>query len=333
MAVNPRIIFLFTFITCVLSFFRADSARPKEIQTFQKPVYTIQTGSFQDHQRAENQFSFIERSLESTALQALRIEMIGGLYTVRLGRFASLAEAQQILRQHEPSLEGAMVMKAYFIDERIVRIHGSKEVVSDRKEELKGDQNYDDIPKVRNDLGLKLIGTTFVDKPGKSTSIIKDLVSGGQAVFREGDTFRGVLVKKILNRRVIIREGKVDTMMFMEGVRNPQILPSGSRGIQIEEKVIDALVPTYSAMMQKIEARNYYEGGRYGGIIIDNINPDSIFAKMGLENGDVITSVQGEPVVVIQDAQSLYNSLREGGEVTLKIKRGETSQELRFEIN
>ncbi|UCH80236.1 MAG: tetratricopeptide repeat protein [Nitrospiraceae bacterium] len=127
-----RIIYFLTIMVCMLSLgitsficarkASADSDQPKEKQVSQESVYTIQTGTFKDRQIAEKQFRFIERSLEGTALQALRIEMIGSLYAVRVGRFARHEEAEQFMREHELIPQGAMVMKAHFIDERILLI-------------------------------------------------------------------------------------------------------------------------------------------------------------------------------------------------------------------
>jgi tetratricopeptide (TPR) repeat protein len=112
----------------------ADSEQPKEKQVSPESIYTIQTGSFKDSQSAEKRFRIIEQSLEETALQALRIEMIGKFYAVRVGRFARRAEAEQFLREHELSLKGAMVMKAYFIDKRILLIHNGVTSKNDIKD-------------------------------------------------------------------------------------------------------------------------------------------------------------------------------------------------------
>jgi PDZ domain-containing secreted protein len=46
----------------------------------------------------------------------------------------------------------------------------------------------------------------------------------------------------------------------------------------------------------------------------------------------VIKSLNGQPIETTQQAVDFYNSLKEGGAITLEIKRGESTQELRFEI-
>jgi type II secretory pathway component PulC len=342
-AMKYKIMFFFTLIACLLSFgitsfisarnASADSELPKEKLASQESVYTIQTGSFKDNQRAEKQFRIIEQSLEGTALKSLRIEKIGRFYAVRVGRFASLTEAKQFLREHELSLEGAMVMKAYFIDERILLIYDKvEEDVPEGKAGKQRDRYLPDIPYALNDLGLKLVGTALMDEPGSSIAIIEDLASGDQEIYKKGDTLKGVLVKRILSRGVIIAEGKGNEILIMVGGKNTRTFQSESRRVQLGEKVVDATVPTYSAMMRGIRIRPYRQGGRPVGFAIYNIKSKSIFARGGLENCDVITAVNGKPIEVTQEPANLYKAFKQGGEVTIDIKRDDINQKLSFEI-
>jgi len=339
-----RGMFFFTFIACLLSFevtsfisvrkASAVSEQLKERQTSQESVYTIQSSSFKDSQRAERQFRLIERSLEETALQALRIEKIGRYYTVRLGRFASLTEAEQFWREHELSLEGAIVMKAYFIDDRILLIHdGVEKDELEKNAGIKRGRNLSDIPYASNDLGLKLIGTALMDEPGTSIAIIENLASGDQELYKKGDTLNGVLIKRILSRGVIIDEGKGDKILFLVGGTNTRTLQSKSQRIQRREKVVDTTVSTYSAMVRGIKIRPYQQYGSPVGFAIYNIKPKSVFARVGLENCDVITAVNEKPVEVTKEPTHFYQTLRKGGEGTIDIKRDDINQKLSFKIN
>lgn len=341
--IKYRIIFFFTIIACLFSFgvaccysapkASADSGEPKVEQLSQESVYTIQTSSFKDSQRAEKQFRIFEQSLEGMALQALRIEKIGRFYAVRVGRFASLPEAKKFLSEHERSLEGAMVMKAYFIDERILLIHkGKDEDAHDRKEGIQRDRYLPDIPYATNDLGLKLVGTALVDESGSSIAIIEDLASGAQDIYKQGDTLKGFLVKKILSRGVIIDEGKGDEILIMVGGTDTRALKSETQRVKPGEKVVDATVPENTAMMRGIGVRPYRQWGRPVGFAIYNIKPKSIFSRVGLENCDVITAVNGKPIEVTREPDNFYQAFRQGGEVTLDIKRDDINQKLSFEI-
>nr|NIS79721.1 PDZ domain-containing protein [Anaerolineales bacterium] len=87
-----------------------------------------------------------------------------------------------------------------------------------------------------------------------------------------------------------------------------------------------------SQFMQQVRIRPYFQEGQPGGFLIYRLDPDSVFAEMGLQNGDVITAVNGEPVTTAQEASDFYDALEEGGEVVLEVKRGEETQEIRVEI-
>jgi len=245
-----RIMSFFTLIACLLSFgvtsfisaqkASADLKQPKENQAFQETVYTIQTSSFKDSQRAEKQFRIIEQLLEGTTFQALRIEKISRFYAVRVGRFANQAEAEQFLGEHELSLEGSMVMKAYFIDERIILIHdGVEEYVHEGKARIQRDRYLPDLPHARNDLGLQLVGVALVDEPGSSIAVIENLASGDQVIYKQGDTLNGILVKRILSRAVIIDEGKGDEILILVRRTNTRTLQSETQRVQLEKKVVD----------------------------------------------------------------------------------------------
>ena len=250
-AMTYRVMVFFTIIASLLFFgvtgfisarkASAHSEKPKEKQISQESVYTIQTGSFKDSQRAEMQFRIIKQSLEGTALQALRIEKIGRFYAVRIGRFAIPADAEQFLRKHEPSLEGSLVMKAYFIDERILLIDdGVEEFVLVSKARIQRDRYLPDLPYARNDLGLRLVGTALVDEPENNIAIIENLASGDQEIYKTGDTLKGVLIKRILSRGVIIDEGRGDEILIMVRGTNTGTLQSESQSVQLGKEMVDA---------------------------------------------------------------------------------------------
>ncbi len=74
------------------------------------------------------------------------------------------------------------------------------------------------------------------------------------------------------------------------------------------------------------------EGKQPAGFLVSNIKPGSLFSKLGLRNGDVIKGINGETISSPDQAIELYESLMEGGEVDVEIKRGRRSQNLRYEI-
>ena len=319
----------------------AEAIPQKNHQASQESVYTIQVGSFKDAQRANQQLGIIEQALKGAAYQRLRVEKIGTLYTVRIGKFTSLAEAEQFLRSHKAGLQGAMVMKAYLIDKRILLTRDSAGPdVPEQMAEAPEDLNLLDIPRAADDPGFKLIGTVLADEPRSSMAIIEDPSSGRHDIYKEGDMVHDVVIKRILSRKVVIDQGKGNEMLMMEGgtmagtltTESSESLKKESPVIQIDKKVFKTTVLTYRHMTRLMQLTPYLQDGRVGGLQIYNIRPGSIFSGKGLEKGDVITSVKGTPIVNAKQGAYLFQALRQGGEVCIGIMRDESNKKLCFEV-
>jgi hypothetical protein len=85
--------------------------------------YTIQAGSFLTINRAWAQFDFITDLSQAKDDANLRIEKIGDLYTVRIGKFENYETAQKFHQEIKPRLSETVILKAYIKNERIMRVH------------------------------------------------------------------------------------------------------------------------------------------------------------------------------------------------------------------
>ena len=68
------------------------------------------------------------------------------------------------------------------------------------------------------------------------------------------------------------------------------------------------------------------------GLAVSNIKGGSIFAKMGLRNGDIVQGVDNRPITGTEDIVSLYEALRSASNVTLDIIRNGKKMSLPFKI-
>lgn len=107
-------------IYLILAFFL--SSPPQNSHALQT-VYTIQAASFNTAAAAEKQFDSIVRGLNENELDGLRIEKIGKFYSVRLGIFQDQTAAGKFIKAVELQLSGAIILKAYVKDERIIRLY------------------------------------------------------------------------------------------------------------------------------------------------------------------------------------------------------------------
>lgn len=63
------------------------------------------------------------------------------------------------------------------------------------------------------------------------------------------------------------------------------------------------------------------KNGQSDGLAVSNIQPNSIFRRMGLRNGDILVGVDGQNFKSVDDALRLYDNLKTSDNVSVQIKR------------
>jgi general secretion pathway protein C len=211
--------------------------------------------------------------------------------------------------------------------------------------------NLDEIPLALKNLGLKLVGTVFTGVPAESLAFIEDLSARKQEGYREGDRVKQVLVKKILRQSVVINTGKRDEMLTMEETeeaagkpgapgptaryqppRPPVAAPPPSSSTTLPRQEVESSLSDLNQLMQQVRIRPYLEANKPAGFLVSDIKPGSIFAKMGLRNGDVVQKINDQNISSPEQAIELYQGLMEGGEIALEIKRGQKSEKINYEV-
>ena len=85
-------------------------------------------------------------------------------------------------------------------------------------------------------------------------------------------------------------------------------------------------------LMDQARIRPYIEDGRPSGISITGIKPNTIFRKMRLRNGDIITGVNGDSIETVDDAMKIFGDLSSTPEVQVEIKRRGRKRILNYKI-
>jgi general secretion pathway protein C len=70
-----------------------------------------------------------------------------------------------------------------------------------------------------------------------------------------------------------------------------------------------------------------------GGFLVRRLKKGSLYEKIGLRQGDVITSVNGEPLNSIQDAMTHYSKLNTLSQVQIEVTRNGKPEMLQFHLN
>jgi len=120
------------------------------------------------------------------------------------------------------------------------------------------------------------------------------------------------------------------------GIGNAGEMPGESSGqsqrIVLERKEIEDAVNNVNTLMKQAKIRPHFRDGQPDGLTLSRIQRDSIFTKLGLRSGDVITGVDGQKIQSVDDALKFYNSLKSGSNVSVEIKRRGKTEQIEYNI-
>ena len=149
-----------------------------------------------------------------------------------------------------------------------------------------------------------------------------------QNLYRVGDSIQNATVKKILEKRVILNVEGRDEILEMEKIRSAKkkmrpvkIQNPSNQNITIARSQIDNAIQNVNDLMRQVKIRPHFLNGKPDGLFISNIQKDSIFARLGLRNGDILTGVNGKNIQSVDDALKLYQELKSSSDVAVQIKR------------
>ena len=210
-------------------------------------------------------------------------------------------------------------------------------------------------------LQLSLLGTIAGDT-ASARAIIMDKRQRSQDIYRVGDSVQNAEIRQILRGKVILRHGGNDEILSMvEGGEKSQAAPGAdlqrptasrpaerlpgrtpvggmesgepeTETIQLSQAVLQSSMNNLSDLMTQVRVRPYFRRGKPEGIIVSQIQTNSIFAQLGLMNGDIIASVNGRQMSTPEEAFQFYSSLKSGENVNIEITRRGQKKVLTYDI-
>jgi len=207
--------------------------------------------------------------------------------------------------------------------------------------------NVDELKET--DLKLKLWGT--VTGGGRQAyAVIEDTKTRKQNLYRTGDAIQNATVKLILRQKVVLNVDDQDEVLGMEEIGaagergerraiarrdgSPPKLPVSSypRQLTLQSDQIETALENLDQLMDQAQIRPHIEEGRPAGISVTGIKPNTVFRKMRLRNGDIITGVNGSPIETVEDAMKVFGDLRSASELQVEIKRRGQKRVLNYKI-
>lgn len=196
-------------------------------------------------------------------------------------------------------------------------------------------------------LPIELVGTIYLGDSMRSLATVKDKSYSEADVYRVGDTIYGnemAVVAAVERQKIIINNnGTKECIDLDKGDPNaandgfPSFggtdfggLPSGPAGagseITVEASYVEGeLGPGFGKIVDAARlVPNTVDGG-INGFKIFSIKGGTLFARIGLQNGDVITQVNETSMKQPEQGFALYQAFQDEKEVRIQLLRGGTT--------
>lgn len=185
-------------------------------------------------------------------------------------------------------------------------------------------------------LNISLIGTSEVDQENSVAIISVKSKRPPQGMYYIGDSVDVALIKNILRNKVVLSVNGKDEILTMDEEPNrtgaasfpPSMVPAQrtsssvpSRTIQLQRDDVEEALSDLQSLLTQASIKPHFSDGEPDGLAITGVKTGSIFRKMGLRNGDIVKSVEGNDIRSPDDLISLYNDLQSEEEVSVQIIR------------
>jgi general secretion pathway protein C len=210
------------------------------------------------------------------------------------------------------------------------------------------------------DLQLDLIGVSTASTGKEPYAIIANR-SGEQGVFKLGQQVgdAGKLVEVDKDRVLIDHRGKRIALVLPEsdlpgGVEaavpdeppqedasaddpdaepyEPNVEDLGDNRYRIPRDTLDHSMGNLSQILTQIRAIPNIQNGKTNGFALSEIEPGSVFDEMGLEEGDVLRSVNGQQMNDPALAMQMMSSLRNANQISIQVLREGHPTTLNYQI-
>lgn len=187
-------------------------------------------------------------------------------------------------------------------------------------------------------LKVALLGTVSGDEKTARAVILDKTNRGFQSLYKVGDTIQDAEILRILRGKVVLRVGDKNQVLTME--EKPASSPGASRTrrarrpglsasrqaragttITLDSAVVNKSLENITQLLSQVRVRPHYQSGRADGLMLSQVRPNSIFTRLGLRNGDIIQTIDGEEIESPDDIMDFYEELKDGSSVSLGIKR------------
>lgn len=194
--------------------------------------------------------------------------------------------------------------------------------------------------------GAKLLATVVADPPSFSSALIqmsgKDAGAEGYSI---GDDVSGEgRIVSIEQKRVCLDGGSclcmggekdrpVATTKGDTVVDDSGITKLSDNRFAVDQSVLDDAMGNFELLATQLKAYPHKgPDGQIDGYRLSSIRPSSLFAKLGIKNGDIVHAVNGTPLTSADGALAAYQALKNERSFSFELTRKNQKQTLEYEV-
>lgn len=106
---------------------------------------------------------------------------------------------------------------------------------------------------------------------------------------------------------------------------------TGQGKFVIDRAEIDSAIQNLDKLYTQIRAVPYFKGGRANGLKLLSVRSDSLFAKLGLQRGDILQRINGIELDIKRGLE-IFNQLKSESSISMEIERRGQPTTLEYEI-
>lgn len=210
---------------------------------------------------------------------------------------------------------------------------------------------------VKSGLRLKLLGTLVAGDPEWSFASIQDMNTLKSTTYMVNDPIQGATVLEIERSRVIIlnngRKEFIDATGG-DGVGAPVAMapvvptttntappqgnlgegvrPTGENTYEVDRGEVDKTLSNLNQVAMQARIVPAFKDGVAQGFKLFSIRPNSIYSKIGVQNGDVIKRINGLDLNSPEKALEVYTKLKDSSRIDLELERNGTTLRKTYNI-
>ncbi len=192
---------------------------------------------------------------------------------------------------------------------------------------------------VRSSLHGTLVGTAIADPARYSLCQLINPDVNETQVYAIGEKYQGARIYGIEKERVLIDNAGVNEFIDNSAAAPPNLgvspipqpvgAPQGGEGVRqlsenqyvVARSEINNALTNLSDLATKARIVPSFKNGVANGFKLFSIVPDSLYAKIGVQNGDVIRRINGYEMNSPDKALEIYQKLRDASRIEIDLER------------